>query len=100
MTDEAIDKLIDILNEVKEERKQQHRRWGEQNHAPAPYSVILNEEVCEVNQLVCDYTFTDGGTKDKAWLARNLREELVQVAAVAVQWIEALDRNELDNEID
>ena len=97
-----------VLNEVLKERRAQHAKWGEQNHidgtgrrwneegcgwkataagiegaareilaAHPTYAAILGEEVGEA------FAETDPA---------RLREELVQVAAVAVAWIEAIDR--------
>ena len=93
-----------VLGEVGSERQRQDSKWGEQNHPDgrqAPKAVvdaarlvtdnrteakvvtwrdILNEEVVEAYGAIGDDT--------------HLREELVQVAAVAVAWIEAIDRRQ------
>lgn len=92
-----------VLAEVRAERERQHARWGEQNLPDGTGSeqqrqaavnakdlcarvvatgrltwvVVLAEEVCEAL-----------GESDP----ERLRAELIQVAAVAVQWVEALDR--------
>ena len=93
---------LGVLPEIDEERKRQDTRWGEQNHPDGTgpgyriqaieahrrcdraarlglvtYRDILEEEVYEA------FAETD---------AEELRAELVQVAAVAVAWIEKLDR--------
>lgn len=72
-----------VLREVEGERERQDAKWGgvpgvdrRDDHT---YAAVITEEVGEV----C-----------KAWLERDiasLREELVQVAAVAVAWIEEID---------
>lgn len=93
-----------VLDEVERERCRQDEKWGEQNHpdgtarAGDPMTAtlariattaaadegrvtwrhILSEEVAEA------YAESDPET---------LRAELVQVAAVAVAWIEAIDRS-------
>ena len=108
-----MDATDDVLTEVAAERLRQDARWGEQNHrdgygiedlrrslrfiisheSPArgaqmfgegalssgclTWSLILLEEVMEALE-----------ERDPA----RLRAELVQVAAVAVQWAEAIDR--------
>lgn len=98
--------MNDVLSDVADERRRQDRKWGEQNHADHPHTgpsadawaalvalaeaearaslhrgptwaAILLEEVGEALQ-----------EDDPA----RLRAELVQVAAVAVAWIQALDR--------
>ncbi len=78
--------MENILKEVQQERERQNAKWGEQNHHPFVWLGILGEEVGEANKAVLDHNF-DGKTLD------NYREELVQVAAVAVAMIECLDRN-------
>lgn len=75
-----------ILKEVAQEREKQDSKWGEQNHAPCLWNGILLEEVGEVSKEVNDHTFEGKGINE-------MREELIQVAAVAVAWIECLDRN-------
>ncbi|MEV5953753.1 hypothetical protein AB0M11_08240 [Streptomyces sp. NPDC051987] len=92
-----------VLSEVLAERIRQDQKWGEQNHNDGTgnksqqhdadrarrwcqdafgsgygtWSMILAEEVAEAN-----------AERDPA----KLRAELIQVAAVAVAWIEAIDR--------
>lgn len=73
-----------ILLHISEERDRQDTKWGgvpgvdrRDDHT---YAAVLGEEFGEACQ---------------AWLERDtaaLRAELVQVAAVAVAWIEELDR--------
>jgi NTP pyrophosphatase (non-canonical NTP hydrolase) len=74
--------LIDIANE----RRRQNEKWGEQNHPAEIWLAVLSEELGEVSQALLHNKF--GG---KA--AGTLRTELVQVAAVAIQWLECIDRN-------
>lgn len=92
-----------VLDDVRNERRNQNAMWGVQNHPDGTggrnrmwaaedakykceiaraagkmtYVHILAEEVCEA--------FAESDPV-------KLRAELVQVAAVAVQWIEKLDR--------
>ena len=72
-----------IFWEVDYERDRQDAKWGGipgvERRDDHTYPAVLTEEVGEACQ---------------AWLERDtraLREELVQVAAVAVAWIEELD---------
>ncbi|WP_353159321.1 MazG-like family protein [Myroides odoratus] len=78
--------MENIFNEIKQERERQDKKWGVQNHHPFVWLGILGEEVGEVNKAVLDHNF-DGKTLE------NYREELIQVAAVAVSMIQCLDRN-------
>lgn len=74
-----------VCDDVLIERVEQHRNWGNQSgHSNATWLAILTEEVGESAQAVLHNRF---GGKHRG----TLREELVQVAAVAVAWIEAID---------
>ena len=72
-----------VLEEVMLERARQDIKWGEQNHHPAWWLSILGEEFGEVCKAVCENNDTGEG---------SYRDELVQVAAVAVAMIECFDR--------
>lgn len=76
-----------ILNEVWQERIRQDNKWGVQNHPPFAWLAILMEEVGEASQAAVQATFEPG---KKTWA--DYREELVQVAAVAVSMAECFDR--------
>lgn len=69
-----------IFELIRAERERQDKKWGSQRHLPNyTWSAILTEENGEVAKATLE--------KDTA----NLKEELVQVAAVAVAWLEALE---------
>lgn len=61
---------------VAAERARQDAKWGVQRHDPARWHLILSEEVGEVAEAILK-----GGPVEAF-------EELVQVAAVAVAWLE------------
>jgi hypothetical protein len=95
------------LAEIANEREMQDAKWGEQNH-PDGTGHAIDEHTAVYARQTCQDAFKDGrGTwrhildeetaeayaeKDPA----KLRTELMQVAAVAVAWIEAIDRRSLD----
>ncbi|NJB83641.1 nucleoside triphosphate pyrophosphohydrolase family protein [Wenyingzhuangia aestuarii] len=95
-----------ILKEIVLERKKQDKKWGEQNHSPMEWMPILMEEVGEASKEALEHHFNhpaldmEGekacdlvqGIAQKERL-NNYRKEVVQIAAVAVQMIECLDRN-------
>lgn len=104
----SANKIEEVLKEVKSERFRQNKKWGEQNHKPIEWIAILGEEFGEVSKEALEYHFkhpvldTEGEkaiemVQDIAQKSRlkNYRMELIQVAAVAVQMVESLDRNEL-----
>jgi NTP pyrophosphatase (non-canonical NTP hydrolase) len=69
-----------VLSEVFAERRSQHEVHSEQNHSAPFWLSILGEEFGEV----CKAVYENDGA--------NYREELIQLAAVAVQMVEAYDR--------
>jgi NTP pyrophosphatase (non-canonical NTP hydrolase) len=75
----------DIIEEIVRERGRQDMKWDVQNHHPTYWLSILGEEFGEVCRAVCD--------KD----AKNYREELIHVAAVAVSMAECYDRDPWKN---
>lgn len=76
--------LAKALNAVVAERIRQEKLWGEQTLPLPAWLAILAEEFGEVAKEVNNYH----GDYSR------IREELSHVAAVAVQWIEAIDRKE------
>jgi hypothetical protein len=92
-----------VLQQVLIERIAQDTKWGEQNH-PDGTGYDGSDRHADFWRQRCQDAFADGeGTWGHVLLeevfeaiAENdpakLRTELVQVAAVAVAWIEALDR--------
>lgn len=70
----------DILKEVAHERDRQDSKWGERDQSPTIWLPILTEEVGEVARAILE------GNE------ANYREELIQVAAVAVAMVECIDR--------
>lgn len=51
---------------------------------------VLVEEVGEVARALCELFYHRRGPRDG--IVANLREELVQVGAMAAAWIDAIDR--------
>ncbi len=78
-----------IFQEINNEIEKQNSKWGEQNHKPIEWCAILGEEVGEVQKAALEtHLGFDGKTN-----YNDYREELIQVAAVAVQMIASLERN-------
>jgi hypothetical protein len=91
-----------ILDEVAAERARQDARWGEQNHPDGtgrPGDISFAEAykaICKANgpgedtyrDILAEEVYEAFAEQDPA----RLRAELVQVAAVAVAWIGAIDR--------
>lgn len=115
---------IEVLAEVQEERERQNAKWGEQNHpngtGPKVQPVaeivrgranaIVNRHYAFglVHQATsaCQQAFAeDRGTWRDIFMEEvfesiaednpaKLRAELIQCAAVAVAWVEKIDRDE------
>lgn len=84
-----------ILNEIEQERHRQDRKWGIQKHAPTKWVAILTEEVGEVAEMSLEAEWAkETSTRDVKLMF--MRNELVQVAAVAVANIQHID-SLLDN---
>lgn len=95
-----------VINDVLQERRAQDAKWGEQNHPDGTgYDWdVLNAQYYREK---CDTAFADGrGTyKDilreevfEAFAEKDpekLKQELIQVAAVAVAWVEKLLREDI-----
>lgn len=100
-----------VLNEVLAERIRQDEKWGEQNwpsfneriapaHRPLYYGIIeegaakwrTEHRFKERAGSYADIFIEEVAESIEAETEELLREELVQVAAVAVAWIEAIDR--------
>ena len=79
-----------VLDEVHTERLKQNEKWGEQNHNDFIWTAILGEEFGEVAQQALWAHFDNDGPTEKG--GNSVRKELIQVAAVAVAWIECIDR--------
>lgn len=79
-----------VIKEVMEERSYRDGLWGEQNHAPADWLMILMEEVGEAAKGALENRFLYPGNAGLG----EYRAELIQVAAVAVAMVESLDRNQ------
>jgi hypothetical protein len=112
---------IPVLGEVVEERARQDAKWGEQNHPDVDQVLMTRPGGCTPQRMAEHYEIpfagrakfmTDlaAGRGEVTWahiaveeLAEAveaaalgdedaLRTEVVQLAAVCVQWVEALDR--------
>lgn len=106
-------KAGEVAREVLQERSQQDARWGEQNHPDlSNYSATAQDariyaDKAEIwkgvngNRVQAGRLSWDGILLEEVYEALEqagkgdlgqLRQELIQVAAVATCWVEALDR--------
>lgn len=109
-----------VLGEVEDEIQRQDGKWGQQNHPDFDQVLLTRLGGCTPQRMAEHYeipsesrakqgcqTYFGRGEGNWAWVLLEefceavgacndgkdrLREELVQVAAVTVQWIAAIDR--------
>lgn len=103
----SVNQIRPTLEEVAQERLRQTVKWGHQNH-PDGTGVPSMQAASERSRRVCEQNFYNGrGTwadilreEFHEALAESdpaaLRAELIQVAAVACAWVEAIDRRTKD----
>lgn len=83
----------DVIKAVLAERQRQDEKWGEQNHPPQFWTGILGEEFGELCQAINETVFNNGEEERKKGGYENMRKEAIHVAAVAVGFLECLERN-------
>lgn len=100
--------LVRTLNSVLIERSKQDAKWGQQNHEFPIWLAILTEELGETSQAFLKLAHAKqeaeaaariGAPNDGRSLFEKktaLREELVQMVAVALATLECCDRNGWD----
>lgn len=82
-----------VIADVRAERVRQDGLWGaDRDLHPAIWHLILSEEIGEVATATQDLLDTAPDAYYCRTQFRHLRAELTHVAAVAVAWIEAIDR--------
>jgi len=101
--------VSDVLREIQAERARQDVKWGEQNHLdgtglalPQQWrgASVLARKLCQLAARMGTCTwrhllFEEVTEAFDAETVEELRAELVQVAAVATQWVEAIDRRSI-----
>lgn len=110
---------VSVIAEVMGERRAQDAKWGEQNHPDLDPVLLGREGGCTPKRMAEEYEIPTAGRAQQlcdvefgrgtgTWahilveevaeaVGTNgntvaLRAELIQVAAVAVAWVEAIDR--------
>lgn len=95
--------MNNVLLDICEERTRQEEKWGQQNHPDwhgdfsvgftADWARMVNDLRAKRNGLAWDWILLEEVAEAlEADSREHLREELVQVCAVAIAWVEAIDR--------
>lgn len=94
---------VGVLEEVLQERRRQFAKWGQQNQLNGTGSKYM-QTLANAHKLRCEYKASD---QTVTWLdilleevyeaaaesnPSRLREELIQISALAVQWVQHIDR--------
>jgi hypothetical protein len=105
----ALTPTTSVLMEIADERDRQDAKWGQQNH-PDGTGRPGDADMATLDRAKCKANGPDGPDVDN-WRdilqeevseafaetdPEKLRAELLQVAAVAVAWAEAIDRRAAD----
>lgn len=85
--------VVRWLNAVEQERIRQLKKWGHQP-CESPWSDILMEEVGEVSKAKLEMPKPPYTCEEVRAGRKRMQEELVQVAAVAIAWAQALENGE------
>lgn len=95
--------MVAVIEDVIAERHRQHARWGEQD-LPDGTGGPHSEEALKSARFACEWAVGRNCLTWRHVLAEEvaeafaetdptrLRAELIQVAAVALQWVEHIDR--------
>lgn len=98
--------IANVCGEIIAERCRQDERFGEQNH-PDGTGLDFDDIRAEEARFGCELLAKSGALTWRAILREEvaeafaesdppkLREELLQVAAVAVAWVQAIDRHSI-----
>jgi hypothetical protein len=97
--------LADVFQAISHERERQDAKWGEQNHPDGTADHADYRRVqAEFRRAQCELAAASGGLTWRHILDEEvaeafaesdpvkLRMELIQIAAVAVAWCQAIDR--------
>lgn len=91
---------LNVYNDIHNERVRAHRKHDSNGDSmerkeftDSAWLSVLVEEVGEVARAMCDHRH-HGEFADPAAFAVELRDELVQVAAMATAWIDAIELDE------
>lgn len=79
-----------VIQDILAERLRQDKKWGEQNHPPQFWTGILGEEYGKFCEAANETVFDNGSDKGGY---ENMKREAIHVAAVAVGFLECLERN-------
>lgn len=97
MTDQTPEYIYDL---VKKERSRQRIKWERQYHPLAVWSCILTEETGEVAQAILKMREAASKGDPTSVALNDLIDEVVQVAAVCIQFLEILETGFYPNDFD
>jgi len=106
----GVQAVVGVLQEVQQERERQNAKWGIQDHRDgtcegpggaktarqhADSAKSICNQFAKVKQVTWSHILTEELMEAYAETdSTKLRTELIQVAAVATQWVECIDRRQ------
>lgn len=81
--DKKLETLNSLLRCIQDENRRQLAKWDEQKYSIAAWSLILNEEVGELNKELCTMHFTEGAGEYQT--RRDAFYEAIRVATLALK---------------
>lgn len=88
---EWADEVKKWLVKVRLERINQYGKWGPQRHSFLGWLAILGEEFGETSKQVVEIELGHPTPEENKELITGLKDELVQVAAVAIAMAQAIE---------
>lgn len=86
-----------VFDDIDSERERQVALFGEQNHHPAYWLAVLGKQVGQLGEAIVQREWA--AEHLKARMLDKVRTEAIQVAAVAVAIIEAIDRGSVPTDL-
>lgn len=78
---------LDRVKPILDRRKQQDEKWGIQSHPNEWWYPILGEELGEIGKAMLEGHFDYPDANEE-----GIRHEVIDVAAVALAWLEDIDK--------
>lgn len=83
-----------VLAEVAEERQRQDEQWGESNHGPEGWALIIAKHAGRTAADALDYLDVAGADSDEYYAFMQFRDRCIKLAAICVAAAECIDRAE------
>ena len=86
-----------VFDDIDSERERQVALFGEQNHHPAYWLAIMGKQVGQLGDAIVQREWAAEHLKKR--MLEKVRNEAIQIAAVATALVEAIDRGEVPHDL-